>query len=820
MTNNRTLKWTALSAGLMVASSMLAQTARVQVIHNSADAAAAVVDIYINGGDEPAINDFAFRTATEFLNLPAGVDLTIGIAPGNSTGPQDIITALNTTVNLVDGETYVVVANGIVSPTGYNPAPAFNLDIFAPGREAASASGNTDILVLHGSTDAPTVQVAETAVLGGAVVVQPFSFGEFTPDYLEVPAVDLTLEIQLPDGTPVVAYDAPLATLGLENVALVAVASGFLNPAANSDGPAFGVWVALPSGGELVELPLATDPSARVQIIHNSADAAAAVVDIYINGGDEPAINDLAFRTATEFLDLPAGVDLTIGIAPGNSTGPQDIITALNTTVNLVDGETYVVVANGIVSPTGYNPAPAFALNVFASGREAASVSGNTDILVLHGSTDAPTVQVAETAVLGGAVVVQPFSFGEFTPDYLEVPAVDLTLEIQLPDGTPVVAYDAPLATLGLENVALVAVASGFLNPAVNSDGPAFGIWVALPSGGALVELPLATDPSARVQIIHNSADAAAAVVDIYINGGDEPAINDLAFRTATEFLDLPAGVDLTIGIAPGSSTGPQDIITALNTTVNLADGETYVVVANGIVSPTGYNPAIPFQLYVQSGAREAATSGAGNTDILVFHGCTDAPVVDVAEIAVLGGATIVNDLGYGEFDGYLEVPTLDFTLQVQTADGTPLLNYLAPLETLELEGVALTVVASGFLNTGSNSNGPGFGLWVALPSGGDLVELPITTSIADNSVISSVSAWPNPASDLLTVDVETSEMLQAEVRLTDMTGRVVRSLAGSSLANGANRLVLDVTGLATGSYTLSVVGDRALRTLPVQVIR
>jgi hypothetical protein len=559
---------------------------------------------------------------------------------------------------------------------------------------------------------------------------------------------------------------------------------------------------------------------ARVQVIHNSADAAAAVVDVYINGGAQPAINDFAFRTATPFIDLPAGVDLTIGIAPGNSTGPQDIITALNTTVNLTDGETYVVVANGIVSPTGYNPAPAFALSVFAPGREAASVTGNTDILVLHGSTDAPTVQVAETAVLGGAVVVQPFSYGVFTPDYLEVPAVDLTLEIQLPDGTPVVAYDAPLATLGLENAALVAVASGFLNPAANSNGPAFGVWVALPSGGPLVQLPLATDPTARVQVIHNSADAAAAVVDVYINGGAEPAINDFAFRTATPFIDLPAGVDLTIGIAPGNSTGPQDIITALNTTVNLTDGETYVVVANGIVSPTGYTPAIPFQLYVQAAARETATSGAGNTDILVFHGCTDAPVVDVAETAVLGGATIVDDLAYGAFDGYLEVPTLDFTLQVQTADGTPLLNYLAPLQTLGLEGTALTVVASGFLDPSVNSNGAGFGLWVALPTGGNLVQLPIATSIADNSVISNVTAWPNPANDLLTVDVETSEMLQAEVRLTDMTGRVVRNLAGSSLANGANRLVLDVTGLATGSYSLSVVGDRAIRTLPVQIVR
>jgi len=35
------------------------------------------------------------------------------------------------------------------------------------------------------------------------------------------------------------------------------VASGFLNPSNNSNGPAFGLYVALPSGGELVGLPAA-----------------------------------------------------------------------------------------------------------------------------------------------------------------------------------------------------------------------------------------------------------------------------------------------------------------------------------------------------------------------------------------------------------------------------------------------------------------------------------------------------------------------------------------------------------------------------------
>ena len=93
-----------------------AQTARVQVIHNSADAAAAVVDVYVNGGATPAINDFAFRTATPFIDLPAGVDLEIGIAPGNSTGPQDIIPGL--TVSFPKVRPLITGGEVILGPAG------------------------------------------------------------------------------------------------------------------------------------------------------------------------------------------------------------------------------------------------------------------------------------------------------------------------------------------------------------------------------------------------------------------------------------------------------------------------------------------------------------------------------------------------------------------------------------------------------------------------------------------------------------------------------------------------------------------------------
>ncbi|MBK9357243.1 MAG: DUF4397 domain-containing protein [Bacteroidales bacterium] len=708
-TNSFTFR-TIISA-LLLLPVMLFGQARIQVIHNSADAAAAQVDVWLN--DQLLLDNFAFRTASPFIDAPAGVDFDVVIQPANSTDTTNALARF--TYNLMDGETYVLVANGIVVPTGYNPATPFNIYVYGMGRENATNPANSDVLVFHGSTDAPVVDVVETGV-GAGTIADNLAYGSFA-GYLELPTDDYVLAIRDETGTVTVAmYQAPLATLGLEGAAMAVVASGFLNPAANNNGPAFGLYVALPAGGALVELPVYT-PMARLQVIHNSADAAAAQVDVWLN--DQLLLDNFAFRTASPFIDAPAGVDFDVVIQPANSTDTTNALARF--TYNLMDGETYVLVANGIVVPSGYNPATPFDIYVYAMGRENAASPTNSDVLVFHGSTDAPVVDVVETGV-GAGTIVDNLAYGSFA-GYLELPTDDYVLAIRDETGTVTVAmYQAPLAALGLEGAAMAVVASGFLNPANNNNGPAFGLFVALPAGGALVELPVYT-PMARLQVIHNSADAAAAQVDVWLN--DQLLLDNFAFRTASPFIDAPAGVDFDVVIQPANSTDTTNALARF--TYNLMDGETYVLVANGIVVPSGYNPATPFDIYVYAMGRENAASPT-NSDVLVFHGSTDAPVVDVVETGV-GAGTIVDNLAYGSFAGYLELPTDDYVLAIRDETGTvTVAMYQAPLAALGLEGAAMAVVASGFLNPAANNNGPAFGLFVALPAGGALVELPVYT--------------------------------------------------------------------------------------------
>ena len=90
----------------------LAGTAELQVIHNAADPAAAEVDVYVNG--DLLLDDFAFRTATPFVEVPAGVELNIGVAPGTSGGSEDILASFP--VTLAAGGRYLAVANGVLDP--------------------------------------------------------------------------------------------------------------------------------------------------------------------------------------------------------------------------------------------------------------------------------------------------------------------------------------------------------------------------------------------------------------------------------------------------------------------------------------------------------------------------------------------------------------------------------------------------------------------------------------------------------------------------------------------------------------------------------
>ena len=269
----------------------------------------------------------------------------------------------------------------------------------------------------------------------------------------------------------------------------------------------------------------------------------------------------------------------------------------------------------------------------------------------------------------------------------------------------------------------------------------------------------------ANVQIIHNSP---YPIVDIYVD--DAEALGDVPFRATTGMIQLP--VSTTVGIAPANG----DVIA--NFPFTLETNGNYVVSASGILG----SDATPFGL-VASGLELAAVD-TNHFGLKVFHGVTDAPAVDI----YANGNLLVDNLGYNEYKGYVQVPVGDYTIDV-TAHGSDqsVASFAAPLS--GFGGGTGIVFASGFLASQSDSS---FSLILATPSGYS-VSLPATptalSTIADNVVSPSVfrlkQNYPNPFNPSTSIDFEVFESSNVSLNVYDLSGRLVKNLLSGNLNSG-----------------------------------
>jgi len=459
-----------------------AQFAQVQAIHNSPDPAASTVDIWVSTmfGSSKLYDDFSFRTAKAFESVPAGVPVTLSVAPANSTSVADTIPGLSIRATLTNNERYVLMAVGNVGAT-FAPNPNglstfFQFLPLAGIRATASNPANVDVLVVHAVTDAPGVDIYAKGI--PTPVISDLKYLE-SSTYLELPAATYFLDVTAAGTTQSVAFKkAPLS--GLAGSAIVVFASGYLDPAINGGGPAFGLFAALPNG-TVIEL---TNPTASLQVVHNAADPAAAEVDVYLN--DARILEKFAFRKATPFVTVPAERGFTVGIAGGGSSAVSDTLVSFDFELN--DGENYIVFANGVLNPASFASNPeslstGFGLKVLTPARKEADDNNLVDLALFHGATDAP-----EVGVFANENKVSSISYGSFD-GYLSVAPGSYTIRITPANADSVTVAQYTADVTAAAGKSLTIFASGFLTPANNQNGAAFGLYV-VDAAGNVSALP------------------------------------------------------------------------------------------------------------------------------------------------------------------------------------------------------------------------------------------------------------------------------------------------------------------------------------------
>jgi Secretion system C-terminal sorting domain len=218
-------------------------------------------------------------------------------------------------------------------------------------------------------------------------------------------------------------------------------------------------------------------------------------------------------------------------------------------------------------------------------------------------------------------------------------------------------------------------------------------------------------------QFIHNSADPTFDPMDVSlgkVNARGEVentfTIRNSYFRSNTPPLTMLGetvtaslfGTQLSLRFSSTTGTIPPSIPYE---TIPLRLGlGANIIIAGGNLNTRNFvknpnNKSIEARLF--QFIDTVSTTTASTVRILLFHGVTDAPGVDISVRGVGRLAT----LQYGD-GAFVNVPTGDYIIDVRASTSQTLVGtFVAPLQSLNLAGQRITLMASGFFTSNTRVN-------------------------------------------------------------------------------------------------------------------
>ncbi|MEM6532100.1 MAG: DUF4397 domain-containing protein [Myxococcota bacterium] len=694
-------------------------SARVQVVHMSADPAAASVDVWV--ADQNGMNavklleDFAFRTATPYLDLLPGT-YDVRVLPSDSTSYDDTPVAgeLQDLI-LAGGQTAQVVARGVLNPAQFdstaNGEIGFTLDVLGGAFEADPnlMDSQYKIRVLHAVSDARPVDTG----LPFAGDTNVLAYGEETERYIDltnngVEPLVIDLEVQSADNVSVFeplasfqtsvagAFEASAGGVTADQVALV-VASGFVNPMTNSGGAALDLHAVLPNG-----TVAALDRAALVQLIH--AGAGIDSVDIYrVNSGDSIVLSGdpddvdepttLDYLRATAFESVPAGVPFDLYVAAENEVDPQANAVIVATNTSFVPGSATRLVAIGEASAAPN--APTEPQLVVVPSRETPMDGSLASLQLFHAVPDAGAVDIfAELLNLGdpdpASRLADDATYGSTAgASPVDVAATSYVVTVTAGNETSPLAGVRSQLDFPLDEQAgrsFMALAIGYVSPPAGPfDSRDFGALVVDNDG----RFRVLQTPSA-LQLYHASPDPAAATVDLVVNG---QTITDVGYRQATPTYRAPRTVTVAVR-APGSTTDLFSEVLPLYSDLRA------VAAVTGVVDPTGFD-ALPTPqnkgLDIEWQEVPADAESMGVVDLYVLHGSPDTAAVDL-DLVSGGNTSLFDDVEFGDFVGFAELASgilANVDLEVNVGGNVTVLDEIPTLASYQ--GQSVVMVANGF---------------------------------------------------------------------------------------------------------------------------
>ena len=584
-----------------------ATKAKIRLLHASPDAPS--VDIKVGTPDSQAvISNIAFEKSSSYIEVDSGAYAFVVTA----TGANQAVVSFEP-VGLEAGKVYTAVAFGTLDAKDKYP---FGVRVFVDNGDGKAfvdlkvkatkpPTGKSKLRVIHGSFDAPAVDIA----VDGNKAFTGLAYRQ-SSGYAEVEEGKRKVEV--------------FASGGNQSV----LAREFtLNK--NTDYTVFAL-------NELQQFEVvATDDKrlpeadkAKIRLVHGSSDAPA--VDVKLSTGTGASLfSNAAFKSVSAYKTVDAKSYTLVLTAQGSDK-------ALLTfePIALAKGQVYTAVAFGTLDAKDKYP---FGVRVFVDNGDGKAfvdlkikkpvAQDKANIRVLHFSHDAPAVDIR----LNGNVAIKGLTYKQ-SSGYANVVAEKKKVQVT-PTGksTPVV-IEANLELKKDTDYTVLAVGSlSQIGPILSTDARK------------------ADANKAKVRFVHAASDAPA--VDIKVGSASGTAVfTNAAFKKITPYITVDEG-SYSFVVTP---TGKTTQVVAFEA-VKLEKGKIYTVVAHGTLSAKDKFP-FGVRVFIDNGDGKAFVDlkaktppPAAKSKVRVLHMSYDAPAVDVA----VDGAVAIKSLAYKASSGY-----------------------------------------------------------------------------------------------------------------------------------------------------------------------
>jgi hypothetical protein len=371
-----------------------AQAARIRAIHLSPDAPE--VDVFVNQANTAAIEGLEFTGTSTYQELAPGT-YRFDVAPAGTSLSESVLTVRN--VTLEPGGAYTVAVFNVLESI---QASLIRDDL------SQIPEGQVRVRPVHTAAGIGEVDVFEVTDPGAPVLLsENLAFGA-AGDALEVESAPRVLGFDVNDDG---LMDASFEFPEVDDQILI-------NVYAVAEGEQ--VFTVAQTPGPTTTRIDPREPTGFARVLHMSPNAPA--VDVFVDGGDEPALSGLEFTESSGFLSLAADTYNVRVAATGDR--PRDAVLSVDD-LEIEDGAFTTVVAfdrvekiTALAIPENYASLPAGQARV--RGVHVAPAVGEVDVLNIPESGD-PSILIEN---LGFATASEP----------LDIPEGDYTIGLDVND--------------------------------------------------------------------------------------------------------------------------------------------------------------------------------------------------------------------------------------------------------------------------------------------------------------------------------------------------------------------------------------------------